>query len=76
MKEGNIEEIHIVGTETNDCVLASAYESFDLGFFTYVIEECCQSGTADEFHKKGLDILRKQCITNNSCIEKIDFIEI
>lgn len=72
----DIEEVHIVGMETNDCIIASAYESFDLGFFTYIIEECCQSATSDEFHKMGLELLRRQCITNNSCIENVDFIEI
>ncbi len=76
LKEKNIEELHIVGTETNDCVLASAYESFDLGFFTYVIEECCQSRSSDELHQKGLDLLRKQHSTNNSCIEEVEVIDI
>lgn len=76
LKNNTIAEVHIVGTETNDCILATAYEAFDLGFFTYVIEECCQSASLTELHKKAIDLLRRQMITNNSSVEKIDFKEI
>src|SRR3989338_2869553 len=34
LKNKKIKEVHVVGFDTNDCVLASAYEAFDLGFFT------------------------------------------
>ncbi len=76
LKENGIEEIHLVGLDTNDCVLASAFEAFDLGFITYVIEECCQSSSSDQLHNYGLEILRKQRMTNNYVKEPIDFIEI
>ncbi|HWY09832.1 MAG TPA: cysteine hydrolase family protein [Bacteroidia bacterium] len=59
-----IEEVHIVGLDTNDCVLATAYEAFDLGFFTYVIEECVQSSGGDNIHRKGIDLLRYAELTN------------
>lgn len=67
LRESKIEEIHIVGTQTNDCVLATAFESFDLGFLTYVIEECCEAGSA-EFHEAGLVLLRAQNMTNHSAL--------
>ncbi|MFH1649772.1 MAG: isochorismatase family protein [Candidatus Woesearchaeota archaeon] len=76
LKENGIEEVHLVGIEKNDCVLATACESFDFGFITYVIEECCQSSAFDELHRKALDILRRQCITNNSVHEKIEFVDV
>lgn len=69
LKESKIKEIHIVGLQTNDCIIATAFESFDLGFFTYIIEECCEAETSKE-HKLGLEILRKQNLTNNSQIAK------
>ncbi len=72
LKKHKIKEIHIVGLQTNDCVLATAFESFDKGFFTYIIEECCESDTLKE-HKMGLAVLRDQGITNNSSMEKIIF---
>jgi nicotinamidase-related amidase len=73
LREKNITEVHIVGLDTNDCVLATAYESFDLGFVTYVIEECCQSSLSEELHKYAIEILRGQNMTNNSVVEKINF---
>jgi len=72
LKEKDIEEIHVVGLDTNDCVLATAYESFDQGFVTYVIEECCQSSSSDLLHQQALKILQGQDMTNNSCSEEIE----
>jgi len=63
LKKKNIAELHFVGLDTNDCILASAYEAFDLGFFSYVIEECCESSSSLELHKKALDLLRHQVMT-------------
>lgn len=70
LREKNITEVHVVGLDTNDCVLATAYESFDLGFITYVIEECCQSSSSEELHKHAIAILRGQNMTNNSMLGK------
>lgn len=72
LKKNGIEEIHVVGLDTNDCVLATAYESFDRGFVTYVIEECCQSSSSDLLHQQALKILQGQDMTNISCSEEID----
>ncbi len=73
LKAGGIQEIHVVGLDTNDCVLSTAYESFDLGFVTYVIEECCQSSSSDALHQSALKVLQGQDMTNNSCSEDIEF---
>lgn len=62
-----IEEVHVLGFDINDCVLATAYDALDLGYFSYVIEEC--SGRTDGNHdliNAALSILRKQNMTNNS----------
>ena len=75
LKDNNIEEIHIIGTQTNDCVFASAIEAFDLGFFSYVIEECCETATK-ELQEQGIALLRRQNMTNNSFVEKIDVLMI
>jgi nicotinamidase-related amidase len=66
----SIEEIHLVGFDINDCVLATAYEALDRGYFTYVIEECC--GRADgneEIIEAALVVLRKQNMTNRSSLD-------
>jgi nicotinamidase-related amidase len=65
-KERGIEEVHLVGTETHDCVLATAYDAFASGYPVYAIEECCESGTPGR-HEAGLRLLRWQSMTNNSC---------
>ncbi len=75
-KSSGIEEVHIVGFDTNVCVLASAFESFDLGFFTYVIEECCEASESSALHKLGVSILRAQNMANNSCVEKVKLLKI
>jgi len=71
-----IEEIHLVGIDTYDCVLASAYESFDFGFFTYVIEECCQVASSQDRHQDALSIFRYLNMTNNSFLEDIQTLEV
>jgi nicotinamidase-related amidase len=67
LKKNNIEEVHIVGTETNDCVLATAFDAFDSGFPVYVLEECCES-TTKKRHQLGLELLRTHKMTNNRCL--------
>jgi nicotinamidase-related amidase len=65
-KERGIEEVHLVGTETHDCVLATAYDAFAADFPVYALEECIESGTPGR-HEAGLMLLRWQSMTNNSC---------
>lgn len=66
LSEHGIEEVHLVGTETHDCVLATAFDAFAAGYPVYAIEECCESGTPGR-HEVGLVLLRWQSMTNNSC---------
>jgi len=68
LKEKGVEEIHIVGLDTNDCVFATAQEAFDLGFFTYVIEECTETSEDVELRESALKILRHLEMTNHSPI--------
>ncbi len=68
LKSKKIREVHIVGLDTEDCVLATAFDAFDAGFFTYVIEECVQSTYSDDSHKMALKLLRRQNMTNHSRI--------
>ncbi len=66
LKDKKIEEVHIVGLDTNDCVFATAQESFDLGFFTYVLEECTESSQGPEYRDYALKILQELEMTNHS----------
>jgi nicotinamidase-related amidase len=69
LRDLGIEEVHLVGTETNDCVFATAMSAFDLGFRPYVLEECCEA-LYEGRHAQGLQLLRYQKLTNNSCLAK------
>jgi len=72
-----IGEIHFVGFDINDCVLASAYEAIDLGYYSFVLEELCHRYDGDQSTKEAaLTILRQQCMTNNSLGDRILFKEI
>ena len=66
LKEAGIEEVHVVGVDTNDCVFATAQESFDVGFSTYVLEECTESSESAEIRDCALTILRHLRMTNHS----------
>jgi nicotinamidase-related amidase len=66
LEDRHIDEVHLVGTETHDCVLATAYDAFAAGYPVYSLEECCESGTPGR-HEDGLKLLRYQSMTNNSC---------
>lgn len=76
LKKMNIEEIHFVGFDTDDCILVSAEEAFDLGFFSYVIEECTASNSGLSMKEHALAVLRNVSLTNNSCVEDIEFCQL
>lgn len=67
LRDKGVEEVHLVGTETNDCVMATAFSAFDKSFAVYILEECCEAATEGR-HQMGLDILRIQGMTNNRCL--------
>jgi len=66
LRTKDIEEVHIVGYDTGDCVLATAYNAFDLGFYSYVIEEATDSSEAASLRDAALEILRNGEMTNRS----------
>jgi nicotinamidase-related amidase len=68
LRTEKIEEVHIVGLDANDCVFATAQESFDLGFYTYVLEECVESSEGKEYREHALEILRELKMTNHSVL--------
>jgi len=49
--------------------------AFDAGFRPYVLEECCEA-LYEGRHAQGLQLLRYQKLTNNSCLAKTIEIEL
>lgn len=66
LKEKGIEAVHVVGLDTNDCVMATAFDSFDAGFMTYVLEECTETSGDVSLREAALKILRNVNMTNKS----------
>lgn len=67
----SIQEVHLIGYDINDCVLASAYDAVDSKYYTYVIEELSHHWDGvEELKEAAIRILRRQAMTNNSTKEK------
>lgn len=66
LNKQKIKEIHICWYESNDCVFATAQESFDLGYFTFVIEEATETRTTAINHTYAIALLNYLNLTNNS----------
>lgn len=66
LRKKGIREVHIVGLDTTDCVFATAQEAFDLGFYSYVIEECAGASQGIKMHNYAINILRRLGLTNHS----------
>ena len=74
LRKYEICELHLVGFDLNDCVMASAFDAFDSGLFTYVIEECCGESKGSGLRRPALELLRYLNLTNNSIHESIPVI--
>lgn len=57
IKEHHINTFHIVGIDTDICVLKSAVDIFENEMKPIVFAECCMSYAGDEIHKSALSIL-------------------
>lgn len=59
-----ISSLYLCGIDTEACVLASAFEGFDLGFDVKMIKELCSSNSGKSLHDSALKIIEK-CIEQN-----------
>ena len=77
LNQRKIEEIHFVGFDINDCVLASAYEAVDSGNYSFILEELShQQSGIQELADAALTIFRSMRLTNNSLHKKIRYREV
>ncbi len=49
-----VDTLFIVGVNTNNCVLCSAFEAHNRDFVVVVIEDCCASMNGPEYHEFGI----------------------
>lgn len=60
LKKNNIDELTIVGLDTDYCVLADCFNAFDRGYKVSVIADCCASFTSgEEGHQRALKIINR-----------------
>lgn len=57
VKENNIDEFHIVGIDTDICVLKSAVDLFENGFTPFILTEFCMSTGGRIAHNNAIRIL-------------------
>jgi len=61
LRKNKISLLYLCGIDTEACVLASAFEAFDLGFDVKIIKELCSSHSGKSLHNSALKIIEK-CI--------------
>ncbi len=59
LREGSLDEIAIVGIDTDMCVLKIAMDVFDLGIKPVVLVDCCASTAGLQAHLAGLAVLAR-----------------
>lgn len=61
LEKNKINSLYLCGIDTEACVLASAFEGFDLGFDVKIIKKLCSSHSGKILHNSALKIINK-CI--------------
>jgi len=59
LKNSNILEVHLCGFDTDCCVLATAYDLFDLGIKPVVLENLTWSTSKERLHRNAIKILKR-----------------
>ncbi|MBI2079609.1 cysteine hydrolase [Candidatus Micrarchaeota archaeon] len=59
LKKNKVEEVYLCGTDSEACVLSSAFEAFDLGFRVHILKELCASTNGKEFHEYARTIMER-----------------
>lgn len=52
-----VQDVVIVGVDTNECVLATAISVFDAGLTPWLVEDACASNGGQEAHDKAIELL-------------------
>lgn len=51
--------LYLVGVDTDACVMKTAFDLFDLGVTTYLVEDCCRSTGGTAMHKAGVACIKR-----------------
>jgi nicotinamidase-related amidase len=59
LRKNIIKDLYFCGLDADACVLASAYEGFDLGLKVRVLEEITRSHCGNDFEESAMEIIYK-----------------
>lgn len=59
LKENKISEVHLCGFDTDCCLLATAYDLFDVGIKPIVLENLTWSTSKEKLHNPALQMLKR-----------------
>jgi len=59
LKNNKVSKLFLCGIDTDGCVLASAYDGFDLGYNIEVLKDLCFSHYGDKLNNFALSIIEK-----------------
>ena len=62
LKTNNIEKLFLCGIDTDACILATAFDAFDLGYEVEVLEDLCGSHSGKDFHDYAMRIMKKSIL--------------
>ncbi len=57
LRKNSVDQVFLCGTDSEACVLASAFEAFDLGFKVTVLNELCASCNGSKFGAMAREII-------------------
>ena len=59
LKKNKIGEVHLLGIDTENCVLTFARDAFDRGYRVVVLKSLCRSHSNPKLHKAALEIIKE-----------------
>ncbi len=59
LKKNRITKLFICGIDTDACILASAFEGFDLGYQITILHDLCHSHYGKDLHDSAFKIIEK-----------------
>jgi len=59
LKSNLITKISVCGTDSEACVLSTAFEAFDLGYEVHILKDLCASTNGKDFHEYARTIIER-----------------
>ncbi len=67
--KNEIHDLTLCGLDADACILASAYDGFDLGYSIHVLDDLTDCHIGDEFKQFGLNIINKNIQVRTNAVK-------